>query len=340
MNQDMLCTWLGLPKSAWPPDPWTLLGLPRGEHDLATIEERVQDRMTTLRHYQLSYPDEATEGMNRLAEAFVALTETCRKPGGHDDHPTPATKKLPISKDDTSVINQTKVDWRAEPPPVRNDSTASAPEMIVEDEASAESVMVAKPFVAPAKPHRRQIDLALVRELAENSDEATTNVGTLDAVIERVEATRRLLYAWEKIGKQMKAVTKKVSPKLTEQFAKRFEEIAEVMTSYPAFLGHPGKPGYRVVVMARLKIPLATVRAMTPDQRDEVLFDWDVGYQVLLMHRKYLLKLFKSMRHRSTFWLIVHAMWAFWSDHPRLRLIFIVGLVLLVLMVGAWIALR
>ena len=73
MNKEMLCTWLGLEKTAWPPDPWTLLGLPRGEHDLCAIEDRVQDRMTKLRHYQLSYPEEATEGMNRLAEAFVAM---------------------------------------------------------------------------------------------------------------------------------------------------------------------------------------------------------------------------------------------------------------------------
>ena len=35
--------------------------------------------MTKLRHYQLSFPEEATEGMNRLAEAFVTLTEACGK---------------------------------------------------------------------------------------------------------------------------------------------------------------------------------------------------------------------------------------------------------------------
>src|SRR5437879_2939457 len=79
MNKEILCTWLELPPTAWPPDPWTLLGLPRGEHDLGAIEDRVQDRMTKLRHYQLSYPEEATEGMNRLAEAFVTLAEACSK---------------------------------------------------------------------------------------------------------------------------------------------------------------------------------------------------------------------------------------------------------------------
>src|ERR1019366_7428103 len=122
MNQEILCTWLGLPKASWPPDPWTLLGLPRGEPDLATIEERVQDRMTKLRHYQLSYPDEATEGMNRLAEAFVTLSETCSKPAARAEPPTPAPTKQVISKDETSIIHQTKIDWRVEPPPVRSES--------------------------------------------------------------------------------------------------------------------------------------------------------------------------------------------------------------------------
>ena len=40
MKHEMLCAWLGLPKTAWPPDPWTLLGLPPGEHDLPTIEQQ------------------------------------------------------------------------------------------------------------------------------------------------------------------------------------------------------------------------------------------------------------------------------------------------------------
>src|SRR5260370_11239662 len=116
MNQEMLCTWLSVPKTAWPPDPWTLLGLTRGEHDLGAIEERVQDRMTKLRHYQLSYPEEATEGMNRLAEAFVTLAEACSKRPAAEVSPSTAKASAngaAKSKDDTSLIAQTKVDCRA-----------------------------------------------------------------------------------------------------------------------------------------------------------------------------------------------------------------------------------
>ncbi len=342
MNKEILCTWLGLPKTAWPPDPWTLLGLARGEHDLAAIEERVQDRMTKLRYYQLSHPDEATEGMNRLAEAFVTLAEACSKnaPASAPASPAPANAVgVAISKDDTAITAQTKMDWRAEPPPVRTE-TASSPEVIVDEDADTTEVLTSKPFAAPAKPKRRPIEPSLAIQLAEESEEATTNLGTIEAIIERVEFTRRLLYAWEKVGKLLRASTKKASPKECEQFAKRLQTIDEIMQHYPAFLGQPGEPGYRIVVQARLKIPLASVRNMTADQRDAFLFDWNDGYQVLLMHRKYLRRLFKSMRHRTAVGLVLHAVRAFVNDHPRLTLAGAALVVLLAVIAGVMIAAR
>ena len=54
------------------------------------------------------------------------------------------------------------------------------------------------------------------------------------------------------------------------------------MQTYPAFLGQPGKPGYRVVVQARLRMPLAMVRGMSGEQKEELLFDWQAGREVLL----------------------------------------------------------
>ena len=319
MNREILCTWLGLPKTAWPPDPWTLLGLTRGTHDPSVVEERVQDRMTKLRCYQLSYPEEATEGMNRLAEAFVTLMEAgSKKPTAEK---TPATTKpAPIAKDDTSVISQTQLDWRNEPPPVRQE-TASAPELLIEDDAAKEGVLLAQPFVAPARPHCREIDPALVRELAELSDEATCNVGTFDAVILRVDSTRLLLHTWDQVGKQLKSPTKKISPKECEVFAARLEKLAAVMHDYPGFLGHPGIPGYRVMVLARLKIPLLIVRAMPEEQRADLLFDWHAARQVLLAHRKYLRRHLRAMRQRTGVGLFFQAVRAFLNDHPRLTLI-------------------
>lgn len=340
MNKDILCTWLGLPKTTWPPDPWTLLGLPRDAHDLGAIEECVQDRMSKLRHYQLSYPEEATEGMNRLAEAFVTLAEACSKLRA-EEAAAPARPDVNgtlISKQDTTIIMQTKTDWRDEPPPVRKE-TASAPEVIVDDAADTAEVLTAKPFVAPAR-QRRGIEPTYAIQLAQESEEATRNLGTIDAVIERVEITRRLLHAWEKIGKLLRASPKKSSSKEAEPFARRLDAIAEIMNTYPAFLGHPGKPGYRIVVQARLKIPLASVRGMHEDQREALLTDWRDGQLVLLMHRKFLRRVFKSMRHRTRAGLVLHAVRAFVNDHPRWTLAGAGLAAVVVLIGGLWLAAR
>jgi hypothetical protein len=74
-RHELICAWLHLPAGSWPPDHYTLLGLERGESNLRRIEEQAGSRMQQVRHYQLSYPDQATEAMNRLAQALVCLTD-------------------------------------------------------------------------------------------------------------------------------------------------------------------------------------------------------------------------------------------------------------------------
>jgi hypothetical protein len=81
MSRELICTWLELEPGEWPPDHYRLLGLRAGEDNLELIEQRVHQRLDTVRRYQMMHPEPATEAMNRLAQAFVCLTE-------------PATKKL------------------------------------------------------------------------------------------------------------------------------------------------------------------------------------------------------------------------------------------------------
>jgi hypothetical protein len=75
MRQDLICSWLELPAGSWPPDHYRLLGLEPGEGDPERIEEHVHERLETVRRYQLPHPEEVTEAMNRLAQAFVCLTD-------------------------------------------------------------------------------------------------------------------------------------------------------------------------------------------------------------------------------------------------------------------------
>lgn len=74
MNQQLINDWLGLSGENGSPNYYALLGLPSGESDLKRIEQQVHERLEKVRCYQLSHPDEATEAMNRLAQALVCLS--------------------------------------------------------------------------------------------------------------------------------------------------------------------------------------------------------------------------------------------------------------------------
>jgi hypothetical protein len=75
MSHELICTWLGLPPGDWPPDHYRLLGLEPGESDCARIEQCVHQRLEAVRRYQVKHPDLVTEAMNRLAQAYVCLTD-------------------------------------------------------------------------------------------------------------------------------------------------------------------------------------------------------------------------------------------------------------------------
>lgn len=302
MKPELLCTWLALPTKAWPPDHYTLLGLKAEDADLPRIERQVQARMAKLRCYQLSHPEEATEGMNRLAQAFISLTEAasknaCPAPAPPRNGAAPPAKAAgketvrirPKPTGDTAVLDQTKSDWRLAPPPVRGAPAAKASAAPEVDEQAA-----------------------LIRDLACSSSEARTGLGTLPALIERIDQTRLLLTAWQRLGGYLQQ--KKDGGDLTRLLA----TIRDVTDVYPAFVGHPGKPGYRVVALARLAMTFDMLQSMGTAQREDLLRDWDTGHKILLEHRRFLRQQFKSMRQHGTMALAMRAVRTLINDHALL----------------------
>src|SRR5437867_7050965 len=79
MSHELICSWLGLPPGEWPPDHYRLLGLEPGESNTELIEQRVHQRLDSVRRYQMMHPEQATEAMNRLAQAWVCLTDPAQK---------------------------------------------------------------------------------------------------------------------------------------------------------------------------------------------------------------------------------------------------------------------
>ena len=277
MNHELLCTWLGLPKTAWPPDVWTLLGLPRAaEHDLPTIEQAAcrTAPASCCSCYQPFPGRKRAEGMNRLGRGVCHADGNQRQaPGRRTDQAgaRPTNGGAADLRRDVRQLRRSRPKWsgagRAAAGPRRNRGNSG-------DSRGAggsrrKRCSLSQPFVA--LPASRDIAAKSIgpelRELAaESSDEATSNLRTLHAVILRIEMTRHLLTAWDKLGKHLHATPKKRARE-SEQFSKRLEEIGEAMPEYPAILGLPGKPGYRVLVLARLKMPLLIARAMPEEQR-------------------------------------------------------------------------
>ena len=325
MNQALLCNWLGLAEKHWPPDHHALLGLQRGDSDGAIIEQRVHERMAKLRGYQIVHPEEATEGMNRLAQAFIVLMEQASKNGSsiHLIASPPPAKE--ISKEDTGVARNTVIDWREAPPPVRQTPVVTMdPATTIPGSAPVTTQTSAPATPAPAAP-APMVPLAppaapafdYLEALAQQSTHATRGIGTLPLLIERIEHTRRLLVAWLRLGKYLKQAKRKLASTAEEKdLNQKWNALVKHLEGFPRFMAQPGRPGYRVAAFARLETTALMFKSMTPDQREDLARDWDIGRLVLLRHRTYLLRQFKLLRYTGGLSRGMHAARGVVNDHP------------------------
>jgi len=285
MNTKVLCTWLELPN--WPPDHYALLGLKPGESDSARLEQNVHERMTRLRCYQLSHPEEATEGMNRLAQAFICVSETLAK--------VPCAKCEPSTKkasDDTLTHlvadGKTEVDWKSTPPPVRGvpvRAKTDSGQMRVVVPPNVEATSPSGQFKKPAS--------------AQDFSAASKGLDTLRALIERINVTRKLLHAWRRIGKYLRVAERKLQAAEEADLTRRLSRIFELMGEFPPLIGHPGRPGYRVVAMARLEMTPGMLRTLDGPQRAWLASDWQAAFQLLLDYRQFLRAEFKRLRGQN-----------------------------------------
>jgi hypothetical protein len=108
MDYQLIASWLGLPPGPWPPDHYTLLGLPPREADEGRIEHHVHERLMRVRSYQLSHPELATEAMKRLAQAFDCLTNPQAKKAYDAAHfPQAAPPPVASARVPTAIAHDT-----------------------------------------------------------------------------------------------------------------------------------------------------------------------------------------------------------------------------------------
>jgi hypothetical protein len=334
MDCQLICQWLGLPATAWPPDYYVLLGLPPGEGDTARIEQHAHERLARLRCYQITHPEQATEAMNRLAQAMVCLTDPDSKRrydaglglrGNGKHQATPQEQQAPGAA--------AALDWAKTPPPVRVPTASEAAQAAVAPPAmpapvpppvaplvGAAPLLLAAPSDAsgvlppivlsalPADP---------VLEAARSSPEARRGLGTRRALLERLLVTRELMRLWDQVGRYLARPKRRLAkPAEDGDLTRRLTRMDRQLLDFPRLLGQAGQPGYRVVMLAREEHVAEAFKALGPDERETLALDWKIARGVLAAHLQFVRKKVKTLR-RLKWWKRLLRPGRVWvNDHP------------------------
>ncbi len=294
-DTSIICAWLGIPPDQWPPDHYTLLGLPPGEPDADRIERQVQQRLELVRRYQLASPEPATEAMNRLAQAYVCLTDPQAR-RAYDQAlfgsnlPTPA----PSAPVETATAQ-----------PVADTAADAGFLSLVEEQAPTPAASDAPPAVPAA-----------AKQAEAEPEPSRRGLGTRRAIYERIVHTRALLRLWERGEKYLGQTKKRLSrPSEARELIELMTELREQVKQVP-LLGEAGQPGYLVVSLARQAAIVPTFQTLLPGQREALARDWIAGRKALQEHQKYLRQESRSLRRKTIAGQLVRAVRAFLNENP------------------------
>ncbi len=260
-NRDLIASTLGLPAGAWPPDHYTLLGLPVGTADTAEVEWRVLDRMERLRRYQLTHPESITDAMNRLAQAMVCLTD----PEAKRAYDSTLNRRPPAATEATVPL----LDGRLEPSPpaVPPPPEPTAPLAVLPAEPAPP---VPPPvgefaFTPPSRSAGRRV---LYRQLA---------------------GARRLLRAWDRIGKYLADPDRRLVRRTDAVELVRHLQVIRAAIDETTPLGElAGEPGSLVLALSRQPLFTQTFRSLLPGQRAALADDWRAGRAAIAAHHRLL----------------------------------------------------
>ena len=273
MGHELICEWLGLPPEAWPPDHYRLLGLEPGESDPELIEQRVHQRLDSVRHYQMTHPELATEAMNRLAQAYVCLTDPAGKrsydaalngmgaPVAVAEAPAPPSKTLD------------PLDWLFGPAAPRS-PTATPPPLPRLPSLPPAQPQILAPAAEPEPPEPVDPLVAAARD----SKPARRGLATKRALYRRVVATRNLLRVWEEMGTYVESPTRRLSRSVDgPELNRLLRETTVALRRFPPLLGAAGQPGYLMVMLLRRDDAGRSFRELDPGQRAALSRDWHAG---------------------------------------------------------------
>lgn len=363
MDHDLICSWLGLPPGSWPPDHYRLLGVQPGEANAELIELHVHERLDTVRCYQITHAEQATEAMNRLAQAFVCLTESSSKKAydallgivarsteaqnndappqlppqqrnSLDWLPSPAVEAFPVAPAPAPALVVGPA--TATMPPLRPpESLPSAPLASVESgEMAAPSAALPAAIPVPT-PLPTGLPLEPVDPMLEvaQSGPALRGIATKRGLFQRVARTRRLLRLWNNLGIYISSPKRRLRRTADgAELIGLLNETTKVLKGFPPLLGEAGQPGYLVLALTQVDT-IKVFQSFSPHQREALSRDWGASLKLLTTHRDFLRQELRAMRKRPLRQRFIHAAWSLIVDQPGAVLLL---LALLAVNVALW----
>jgi hypothetical protein len=355
MSQELISSWLELESGQWPPNHYQLLGLAPGEGDANLIEERVHQRLDTVRRYQMMYPDQATEAMNLLAQAFVCLTDPAAKRvydldlGLNGAAPADAAGTAPLAQgatptqveaaeatepDEPVVVLYNPTEAEAVPPPVRVPYDPAGTEAMPPPVRVAYSEALSPPPVAqvvpeaiPVLPEAIPVEAAPAVPVKPPSRKAMRR-----ALYRRIARTRKLADHWRQLGKYVASPKRRLTrPAEAMDFLRQLGGIRESQPDLPPLLGQAGQVGYHIVTLALLN-SVPTFQTLAPQQREVLSRDWHDGREVLDAHRAALRTEVRALRPNDPVQRWGRAGIRFVRDHPGVTLAAVAVLSLVVVL--------
>ncbi|MGL4553429.1 MAG: hypothetical protein ACRC33_19860 [Gemmataceae bacterium] len=305
MSRELLSAWFGVPAESWPPDHYRLLGLTAGEPDLDLVERRVHERMDEVRRYQVMHPEPATEAMNRLAQAFVCLSDAQQK-RAYDATLVPAAPPPP-------------------PPPVPPPSP-DVPHAWLhtpgEGGPGGAAALVVEP--PPAVEVMPPVPVDVVEQAARASPQARHGLATRRALFQRIARTRQVMRSWFALGRFLEDETRQLTRPQAKEMFKLIERIEEELHDFP-LMGEAGQPGYLIVTLTRLDKSKTLVN-LAPSQREALSRDWKAGLKFLRAHRDYLRDEVRTHRRRGWWEGTVRSFRAVINEQPLAALVLLLAL--------------
>ena len=322
MDYNLLRSWLGLPPGSWPPDHYSLLGL-SASFGPAAIEPRVMLKMDLLRQHQLLNPELVTEGMNRLAQALITLTDSAGRTaydaslGLRVEEALPATRTLsePAAKapvaarrapvivaepviEDEDILEDAEVE-RLDPMTLTQEIPLPEGILVQPYEVlELEPLSRAVPFQEPRRPEpvERIIEGVPVEPVVRPWP---TPPSSRRWIYSRLALMRRSLRSWDRLGPILGDPQDPIDrPGLVLLLLEAAAAVRPHLTALAGVVGGVGEPGGIVATVIRQPLLLDTIRRLLPDQRQALAIDWRRGQTELQLEYARLRRVVRDARMR------------------------------------------